>query len=51
MNRRALGIMDRAAEKSGWATRPAPRRDQTGSKVSGRGIGAFVVRLWPDSVL
>ena len=27
-----------AAEKAGWQSRPSPRRDQTGNKVSGRGI-------------
>ena len=27
-----------AAEKFGWDTRPSPRKDQTGSKVTGRGI-------------
>ena len=27
-----------AAEKAGWQSRPSPRRDQTGSKVNGRGI-------------
>src|SRR6185437_10272431 len=25
-------------EKSGWQSRPSPRRDQTGNEVSGRGI-------------
>ena len=27
-----------AAEKAGWQSRPSPRKDQTGDKVSGRGI-------------
>ena len=27
-----------AAEKAKWDTRPSPRKDQTGNKVSGRGI-------------
>ena len=27
-----------AAQKFGWDTRPSPRKDQTGSKVTGRGI-------------
>jgi CO/xanthine dehydrogenase Mo-binding subunit len=35
---RDLAVVKAAAEKSGWQTRPSPRRDQTGPKVSGRGI-------------
>ena len=27
-----------AAEKAGWQSRPSPRKDQTGNKVTGRGI-------------
>ncbi|MFL6931144.1 MAG: molybdopterin cofactor-binding domain-containing protein, partial [Xanthobacteraceae bacterium] len=35
---RDIAVLKAAAEKSGWQSRPSPRRDQTGSKVSGRGI-------------
>ncbi len=35
---RDAAVIKAAAEKSGWQSRPSPRRDQTGSKVSGRGI-------------
>jgi nicotinate dehydrogenase subunit B len=35
---RDIAVIKAAAEKSGWQSRPSPRRDQTGSKVSGRGI-------------
>jgi CO/xanthine dehydrogenase Mo-binding subunit len=35
---RDIALIKAAAEKSGWQTRPSPRRDQTGAKVSGRGI-------------
>jgi len=35
---RDIALIKAAAEKSGWQTRPSPRRDQTGSKVAGRGI-------------
>ena len=35
---RDIAVIKAAAEKAGWQTRPSPRRDQTGSKVSGRGI-------------
>ena len=35
---RDAALIKAAAEKSGWQTRPSPRRDQTGVKVSGRGI-------------
>jgi len=31
-------VIKAATDKAGWQTRPSPRRDQTGSKVSGRGI-------------
>jgi nicotinate dehydrogenase subunit B len=31
-------LIKAAAEKAGWQSRPSPRRDQTGTKVSGRGI-------------
>ncbi len=37
-NNRDIAVIKAAAEKSGWQTRPSPRRDQTGNKVSGRGI-------------
>jgi len=35
---RDIALIKAAAQKSGWQTRPSPRRDQTGSKVAGRGI-------------
>jgi len=35
---RDIAVIKAAAEKSGWQGRLSPRRDQTGSKVSGRGI-------------
>jgi nicotinate dehydrogenase subunit B len=35
---RDIALIKAAAEKSGWQSRPSPRRDQTGNKVSGRGI-------------
>jgi len=35
---RDIALIKAAAEKAGWQPRPSPRRDQTGSKVSGRGI-------------
>jgi nicotinate dehydrogenase subunit B len=35
---RDVAVIKAAAEKAGWQSRPSPRRDQTGSKVSGRGI-------------
>ena len=35
---RDVAVIKAAAEKSGWQTRPSPRKDQTGTKVSGRGI-------------
>ncbi len=35
---RDIALIKAVAEKSGWQTRPSPRRDQTGAKVAGRGI-------------
>jgi CO/xanthine dehydrogenase Mo-binding subunit len=35
---RDIAVIKAAAEKARWETRPSPRRDQTGTKVSGRGI-------------
>ena len=35
---RDVAVITAAAEKAKWDTRPSPRRDQTGDKVSGRGI-------------
>ena len=35
---RGVAVIKAAAEKAKWDTRPSPRRDQTGDKVSGRGI-------------
>ncbi len=35
---RDIAVLKAAAEQAGWETRPSPRSDQTGSKVSGRGI-------------
>ena len=35
---RDIAVIKAAAEKAGWQPRPSPRRDQTGNKVSGRGI-------------
>jgi len=35
---RDIAVIKAAAEKSGWQTRPSPQRDQTGNKVSGRGL-------------
>ena len=35
---RDIAVIKAAAEKAGWQSRPSPRRDQTGPKVSGRGI-------------
>src|SRR5829696_1363749 len=37
-NPRDIAVIKAAAEKSGWQSRPSPRRDQTGNKVRGRGI-------------
>jgi CO/xanthine dehydrogenase Mo-binding subunit len=35
---RDIGVIKAAAQKAGWQARPSPRRDQSGSKASGRGI-------------
>ena len=35
---RDIALLKTVAEKSGWQSRPSPRRDQTGNNVSGRGI-------------
>ncbi len=35
---RDIAVVKAAAEKSGWVSRPSPRRDQTGDSVTGRGI-------------
>jgi nicotinate dehydrogenase subunit B len=35
---RDIAVLKAAAEKANWQTRPSPRRDQTGNKVTGRGI-------------
>jgi len=35
---RDVAVIKAAAEKADWQTRPSPRRDQSGNKVSGRGI-------------
>ena len=35
---RDIAVIKAAAEKAGWQSRPSPRNDQTGDKVSGRGI-------------
>jgi nicotinate dehydrogenase subunit B len=35
---RDIAVIKAAAAKANWDTRPSPRRDQTGTKVSGRGI-------------
>jgi CO/xanthine dehydrogenase Mo-binding subunit len=35
---RDIAVIKAAVEKSGWQTRPSPRRDQTGTTVSGRGL-------------
>ena len=35
---RDQAVIKAAAQKFGWDTRPSPRKDQTGDKVSGRGI-------------
>jgi len=35
---RDVALLKTVAEKSGWQSRPSPRRDQSGNKVSGRGI-------------
>jgi CO/xanthine dehydrogenase Mo-binding subunit len=35
---RDAAVIKAAAEKAGWQSRPSPRKDQSGDKVSGRGI-------------
>ncbi len=35
---RDVAVIKAAAQKAGWQSRPAPRNDQRGDKVSGRGI-------------
>jgi nicotinate dehydrogenase subunit B len=35
---RDIAVIKAAAEKSGWQTRPSPRRDQNGNTASGRGM-------------
>jgi nicotinate dehydrogenase subunit B len=35
---RDIAVIKAAAEKANWQTRPSPRKDQTGNKVTGRGI-------------
>jgi CO/xanthine dehydrogenase Mo-binding subunit len=35
---RDIAVIKAAAEKAKWDTRPSPRRDQSGNKVTGRGI-------------
>ena len=40
---RDIAVIKAAAEKSGWQSRVSPRKDQSGAKVSGRGI-AYVQR-------
>ena len=35
---RDVALLKAVAEKSGWQSRPSPRRDQTTNKVSGRGL-------------
>ena len=35
---RDIAVIKAAATRAKWQTRPSPRKDQTGSKVSGRGI-------------
>src|SRR6195256_1265663 len=35
---RDIAVIKAAAEKAQWQSRPSPRKDQTGSKVTGRGI-------------
>ncbi len=35
---RDIAAIKAAVEKSGWVSRPSPRRDQTGNTVSGRGM-------------
>ncbi len=40
---RDIALLKAAAQKSGWQSRPSPRKDQTGSTVSGRGV-AYATR-------
>jgi nicotinate dehydrogenase subunit B len=40
---RDIAVIKAVAEKAGWRSRPSPRRDQSDSKVSGRGF-AYVQR-------
>ena len=40
---RDIAVIKAAAEKAGWQSRPSPRQDQSGNKVSGRGF-AYVQR-------
>jgi nicotinate dehydrogenase subunit B len=40
---RDIAVVKAAAEKAGWQSRPSPRKDQSGNKVSGRGF-AYVQR-------
>jgi nicotinate dehydrogenase subunit B len=35
---RDIAVIKAAADKAGWQSRPSPRKDQSGDKVSGRGI-------------
>jgi len=35
---RDVAVIKAAADKAGWQMRPSPRRDQSGTKVSGRGM-------------
>src|SRR3989442_13310757 len=35
---RDIAVIKAAAEKAGWQPRPSPRKDQSGTKVSGRGL-------------
>jgi CO/xanthine dehydrogenase Mo-binding subunit len=35
---RDIALIKAAAQKANWQSRPSPRRDQTGNKVTGRGI-------------
>ncbi len=40
---RDVAVIKAAAERAGWQSRPSPRNDQRGAKVSGRGI-SYIVR-------
>src|SRR2546423_15573349 len=35
---RDIALLNAVKERSGWQSRPSPRRDQTGARVAGRGI-------------